>query len=82
MNQLQKPIPWKANYLPNPDGTPSIFYLETVLACNLACPECAIGVDKITRNKKLVIFFILQKTLKKNKLSVYFHENLEFHERI
>lgn len=77
MNQLQKPIPWKTNYLPNLDGTPSIFYLETVLACNLACPECAIGVDKITRNKKIMKledFKIISKKIEPYAQLVYLHK--------
>lgn len=33
---------------------PNIFYFETVLACNLACPECVIGVDAVQRTKKIM----------------------------
>ena len=30
---------------------PTVYYIETVLACNLACPECVIGRDAVTRIK-------------------------------
>jgi ubiquinone/menaquinone biosynthesis C-methylase UbiE/MoaA/NifB/PqqE/SkfB family radical SAM enzyme len=31
--------------------SPTIFTVETVLGCNLKCPECAVGGDMITRPK-------------------------------
>lgn len=31
--------------------TPKIFSVETSLACDLNCPECAIGGDLVTRKK-------------------------------
>ncbi len=48
----------------NPDLTPEAFdvmlpetfTIETALACNLKCPECAIGADVIARTKNLMRF--------------------------
>lgn len=36
--------------------TPSTFFIETVLACNLQCPECAIGGEITSRTKKIMSF--------------------------
>lgn len=36
--------------------TPKTFTIETALACNLKCPECAIGGDMIGRTKNLMKF--------------------------
>ncbi|KPA17014.1 radical SAM protein, partial [Candidatus Magnetomorum sp. HK-1] len=35
---------------------PQIFAIETILGCDLKCPECAVGGDFITRNKKSMSF--------------------------
>jgi MoaA/NifB/PqqE/SkfB family radical SAM enzyme len=35
---------------------PEIFMIETVLGCNLRCPECAIGSDLIKRKKQCMSF--------------------------
>jgi MoaA/NifB/PqqE/SkfB family radical SAM enzyme/predicted SAM-dependent methyltransferase len=35
---------------------PKIFAIETTLACNLRCPECAIGGDMVRRKKQLMRF--------------------------
>lgn len=41
----------------NQDGcTPQVFTIETTLACNLRCPECAIGGGMISRSKGLMSF--------------------------
>lgn len=41
----------------NKDGyAPQVFTIETTLACNLRCPECAIGGGMISRNKGLMSF--------------------------
>tara|TARA_B100000902_G_scaffold361328_1_gene378673 strand:- start:187 stop:1110 length:924 start_codon:yes stop_codon:yes gene_type:complete len=74
---IKKPKPWQKKYYPNKDGTPSVFYVETVLACNLACPECAIGVDVITRNKKILKlseFEIISKKIEPYAKLVYLHK--------
>ena len=74
---IKKPKPWQKKYYPNKDGTPSVFYVETVLACNLACPECAIGVDVITRNKKILKlseFEIISKKIEPYAQLVYLHK--------
>ena len=36
--------------------TPEIFAVETVLGCDLKCPECALGGDYITRAKWMMKF--------------------------
>jgi len=35
---------------------PKIFEIETILGCDLKCPECAIGADIITRKKGCMTF--------------------------
>jgi wyosine [tRNA(Phe)-imidazoG37] synthetase (radical SAM superfamily) len=35
---------------------PSTFFIESVLACNLQCPECAIGGEITSRTKKIMSF--------------------------
>jgi MoaA/NifB/PqqE/SkfB family radical SAM enzyme/predicted SAM-dependent methyltransferase len=39
-----------------PECLPRTFTIETALACNLRCPECAIGGDMISRPKSLLRF--------------------------
>ena len=55
----------KINYVPRPyyelheetsEGLPTTYYVETAMACNLACPECVIGVDKVNRKKGYMSF--------------------------
>ena len=48
------PKPYIPVHKPTVDGIPSVYYIETVLACNLACPECVIGRDAVTRIKKIL----------------------------
>ena len=36
------------------NGLPTIFYVETVMACNLGCPECVIGTDNVSRKKQVM----------------------------
>lgn len=38
------------------EGLPEVFSLETTLACNLRCPECAIGGGMIERKKGFLPF--------------------------
>lgn len=35
---------------------PNVFAIETTLACNLRCPECAIGGGMVTRKNQLMTF--------------------------
>lgn len=37
-------------------GMPEIFTIETTLACDLRCPECAIGGGMIRRDKRMMSF--------------------------
>ena len=48
---MKKAIAYPRNPRPTKEGYPSIYYLETVMACNLRCPECAIGSNKTTRER-------------------------------
>lgn len=75
--QLKKPKPWEARPTPNKDGTPSTFYVETVLACNLDCPECVIGADAVTRTKKIMKleeFKIISKKIEPYAKLVFLHK--------
>jgi len=54
MKNILKPPPFIRYPKPTKDGMPTVFYVETVLACNLACPECVIGTDTINRTKKIM----------------------------
>ncbi len=56
---------------------PKVFYIETVLACNLACPECVIGVDGIERTKGIIKpeqFKTISKKIEKHAKLVYLHK--------
>ena len=70
--------PWIAPELDlRRNGLPNIFYFETVLACNLACPECVIGVDAVQRTKKIMKlheFEIICNKIKKNADMIYLHK--------
>ena len=48
------PKPYPKNIKPNAANLPSIFYVETALACNLRCPECFIGVDSKDRKRSIM----------------------------
>ena len=37
-------------------STPEIFAIETILGCNLKCPECAIGGNFVSRKKGWMTF--------------------------
>ena len=77
MKNIKKPKPFIANHQPSADGLPTVFYVETVLACNLACPECVIGVDSVTRTKKIMKldeFKIISKKLEKHANLIYLHK--------
>ena len=45
------PKPYIPVHKPTVDGIHCLLY-ETVLACNLTCPECVIGRDAVTKLKK------------------------------
>jgi len=45
------PFPYYSLHNETPNGLPTTYYIETAMACNLACPECVIGVDKVNRKK-------------------------------
>ena len=49
-----KPKPYPKNIEARDDELPTIFYIETALACNLRCPECFIGVGSNDRKKGLM----------------------------
>tara|TARA_B100001175_G_C19443918_1_gene607709 strand:- start:279 stop:1232 length:954 start_codon:yes stop_codon:yes gene_type:complete len=56
---------------------PKVFYVETVLACNLACPECVIGIDGVERTKGIIKpkeFNIISKKIEKHAKLVYLHK--------
>jgi len=59
------------------EGLPTVFRVETVLACNLACPECVVGTDKIdNRTKKsmrIKEFKIISNKIKPYAKMVYLH---------
>lgn len=48
------PKPYPKNIKVKSNGLPSIFYIETALACNLRCPECFIGVGSNDRKKSIM----------------------------
>lgn len=69
--------PYPKNIFPRDDGMPSVFYVETVLACNLRCPECVIGTDNVERKKrtmKLSEFLEISKKIEKYAKLVYLHK--------
>jgi len=56
---------------------PRLFVVETVLGCNLQCPGCPIGVNLVTRKKKLMdwdTFIIIADKIKPYAEYVYLHE--------
>ncbi len=56
---------------------PESFYIETVLACNLRCPECAIGTDSVERTKGIIKpaqFEIISKKIENHAKLVYLHK--------
>jgi len=56
-NFLRKNDKQKAHHERGIERTlPSIFTIETVLGCNLSCPECAVGGDFVKRKKGWMIF--------------------------
>ena len=62
---------------PTPEGLPTIYYVETVLACNLACPECVIGMDSVERTKKIMKmdeFEIISEKIAPYAKHVYLHK--------
>ncbi len=77
MINLPKPKPFIADHQPSSDGMPTVFYVETVLACNLACPECVIGVDNVKRTKKIMKldeFKLISKKLENHANLIYLHK--------
>jgi hypothetical protein len=43
INSLRVIKPYVETDIPTKEGMPTVFNIETVLACNLSCPECVIG---------------------------------------
>ena len=71
------PKPYIPVHKPTVDGIPSVYYIETVLACNLACPECVIGRDAVTRIKKILKldqFKVISEKIKSYANLVYLHK--------
>lgn len=71
------PKPYIPVHKPTTDGIPTVYYIETVLACNLACPECVIGRDAVTRIKKILKldqFKIISDKIKPYANLVYLHK--------
>ena len=76
----------KINFVPHPyydlhketsTGLPTTYYVETAMACNLACPECVIGVDKVNRKKGYMSFEnfkIISEKIKPYAKLVYLHK--------
>lgn len=56
---------------------PRLFVVETVLGCNLRCPGCPIGINLLTRKKKLMdwgIFITIADKIRPYAEYVYLHE--------
>jgi len=73
----QSIIPHKLFHPPSKEGLPSVFYIETVLACNLACPQCVIGRDVVKRVKKILTleqFVKISDKIKDTAKLVYLHK--------
>ncbi len=71
------PKPYVTNQTRTKDGLPTIYYVETVLACNLKCPECVIGTDSVTRTKKILKmeeFQVISDKIKPYADMVYLHK--------
>lgn len=49
-------VPYPHDQNPTEDGLPTVFYIETALACNLRCPECVIGSGNSTRRPSLMSY--------------------------
>ena len=77
MIALKKIVPHKSDHPPSLDGLPSVFYIETVLACNLACPQCVIGRDEVKRVKKILKldqFIKISNKIRDTAKLVYLHK--------
>jgi hypothetical protein len=55
INSLREVKPYVETDIPTKEGMPTVFIVETVLACNLSCPECVIGTDTIDNRTKKVM---------------------------
>lgn len=69
--------PYPKSFSPAPGGMPSVYYVETVLSCNLKCPECVIGSDNVERTKrvmKMAEFSNISKKIEKYAKLVYLHK--------
>ena len=69
--------PYVENCPPTASGLPTTYYVETVVACDLKCPECAIGSGSITRRKKsmtLTEFKIVASCIREYAKLVYLHK--------
>jgi MoaA/NifB/PqqE/SkfB family radical SAM enzyme len=71
------PKPYVRHMMPTKEGMPSVYYVETVLACNLKCPECVIGTDSVTRTKKILKmeeFKVISDKIKPYAKMIYLHK--------
>jgi radical SAM protein with 4Fe4S-binding SPASM domain len=69
--------PYPKSFSSTPDGMPTVFYVETVLSCNLKCPECVIGSDNVDRTKrvmKMAEFSNISAKIEKYAKLVYLHK--------
>ena len=51
---LKKHFPYPTTFKGNDLGVPHTYYVETAMACNLRCPECAIGSNETKRERGLL----------------------------
>ena len=72
-----KPYPNTKELKPSQEGYPSIYYIETVMACNLRCPECAIGSNATNRKREMLTrakFDEIWRKVKPHAKLVYLHK--------
>jgi len=78
IHPIKKIKPYIKDENPTKEGMPTIFNIETVLACNLACPECVIGTDTIDNRTKKVMrldeFKVISDKIKPYAKLVYLHK--------
>ena len=78
INPLKALKPYVENTIPTKEGMPTVFNVETVLACNLSCPECVIGTDTIDNRTKKVMrldeFKVISDKIKPYAKMVYLHK--------
>lgn len=70
-------FPYPTQFKGNSRGLPHTYYIETAMACNLRCPECAIGSEQTTRDRGLLSvdnFNIIWDKVKDYAELVYLHK--------